>query len=102
MRWDFVYQEEHYDVNGYCCAGIISDGSRYLFFTIGCDEPNTIEICRVYSSLSFCEESLECQYEWSAENDEMFLNHLNTIKDDQPYYGEGSGLKDIDFISSGD
>ena len=101
MNWDFVYEEEHFDVNGYCCAGIISNGKRFLFFTIGCDEPDAKEICRVYSSITFCQESLECQYEWLAENDELLVDCLNNLKEEEPYHGKNSPLRKLAFRQQG-
>lgn len=100
MKWDFVYEEEHFDVNGYCCAGIVSNGKRFLFFTVGCDKPGGVETCRVYSSISFCQESLECQYAWFAENDEILLDCLNGMKDGEPYHGEYCLIRKLAFIPS--
>ena len=100
MKWDFVYLEEHFDVNGYCSAVIISDGKRFLFFTIGCDFPGAVETCRIYSSITFCEESLECHYDWLADNDEKLLCYLNSLGEEEPYYGESSSLRKIVYISA--
>ena len=97
MRWDFVYEEEHFDVNGYCCAGILTNGRGYLFFTISCSEPGTSAICRIFSSITFCQESLECQYPWTAENDDLLLTCLNTIGVEKPYSGEDSPIRKIGF-----
>ena len=100
MKWDFVFEEEHFDVNGYCCAGIISDGKRFLFFTVGCDESGALETCRVYSSITFCQESLECQYAWFAENDEILIDSLNSLKEGEPYHGKSSPIRKLTFIPS--
>lgn len=102
MRWDFVYEEEHFDVNGYCCAGILTDGKGYLFFTVSCDIPGGMEICRIYSSIAFSPESLECQYLWTAENDELLLNCLNNLGESEPYSGENGPLRKIDYVSPDD
>lgn len=99
MRWDFVYEEEHYDLNGYCSAGVLSDGERFLFFTVSSDEPGLAGICRIYSSISFCSESLECQYPWTAENDEMLINCLNRVKEDEPFCGEDGPIRRLQFIT---
>lgn len=77
MNWDFVYEEEYPDTNGYNCAGIISNGNEFLFFTVGCDTPSAKETCRVYNSIEFAEGSLLCQYDWTADNDSILLNCLN-------------------------
>lgn len=100
MRWDFVYEEEHFDINGYCCAGILTNGKNYLFFTVSCDEPSAAETCRIYSSISFCQESLECQYIWTAENDELLLECLNSLEYGKSFLGKDSPLRAIHFISS--
>lgn len=96
MRWDYVYEEEHFDVNGYCSAGVISNGQNYLFFTVGCDELNGQEICRIYSSISFSEDSLECQYCWTAENDSRLFECLNNLGKNA-YCGEASPIRKINF-----
>ena len=81
MRWDYVYEEEHFDINGYCSVGIFSNGIRYLFFTVSSPAIGEPEECSVYSSMSFAEECLLCKYDWSAENDEVLFCALNSLSD---------------------
>ena len=100
MRWSFVYEEEFYDVNGYCCAGILTNGRDYLFFAVSSDAPGAIETCRIYSSITFCPESLECQYPWTEINDNLLLESLNAIKESEPYYGEDSPIRRVKFNPS--
>ena len=97
--WNFVYEEEMPDTNGYCCAGIINEGTSFLFFTVGCDDGSQKETCRVYSSITFSEASLECEYEWTAENDALLLDCLNSLDGDD-YWGEDSPIHRIEFKKS--
>lgn len=97
INWDFVYEEEHYDIYGYCSTGVISNGKQFLFYIIGCDDPRTVEICRVYSSISFAAESLLCQYEWTAANDDILLNCLNNLREQDTIVGENSPIKNLQF-----
>lgn len=98
MKWNFVYEEEHPDTNGYCSAGIISNGKNFLFFTICADDPDTQEVCRIYNSIDFSEESLECQYPWTAENDEILLNCLNGLQEQNSFCGDDGPLKTLHFL----
>lgn len=99
MKWDFVYEEKLPDVNGYCSRGVIANGKRCLFFSVSHNESDGMETCRVYSSITFSQESLECQYLWSAENDEMLIDCLNGLKEGEPYCGASSPIKDLHFFS---
>lgn len=100
MCWDYVYEEEHFDVNGYCCVGAISNGKSFLFYTVGCDEVGSKETCRIYSSITFDEASLECVYEWTAENDSLLFECLNGVTDNN-YHGEFSPIRKLTFINTG-
>ena len=79
MRWDYVYEEELFDTNGYCSVGIFSNGISYLFFTVSSPTIGEPEECYVYNSISFTDECLLCKYDWSAENDELLFEALNSL-----------------------
>lgn len=96
MCWDYVYEEEHFDGNGYCRVGAFSNGENFLFFTVNCEGPNGKEICRVYSSIAFSSESLECQYDWCEDNDTILFECLNKIVDGN-FCGDGSPVRLIRF-----
>lgn len=96
MCWGYVYEEEHFNVYGHYSVGAFSDGKNFLFFTVSRDEPDGGGVCRVYSSISFCEDSLECQYDWCAENDAILFECLDNI-DDGNFCGDGSPVRTIRF-----
>ena len=98
MCWDYIYEEECCDAKGCCCAGVISNGKNCLFFTVCRDMPGTKEICRVYNSISFAPETLECQYERSGQNDRILLNCLNSTGE-MNYCGENSRIRSLHFVS---
>ncbi len=91
--WDYIHQEEIFDTNGRCLIGAISDGANCLFFAVSCDEPEGPEICRIFSSMTCCEESVECTFEWTVENDQRLLDCLAACGDD--FCGEGSPIRTL-------
>ncbi len=99
MCWNYIYEEERFDGNGCCCAGVISNGKNCLFFTVSRDEPDSKEICRVYNSIFFAPETLECQYVRCEQNDMILFNCLNSAGQ-LNYCGENSPLKNLGFISN--
>lgn len=98
MHWDYIYEEELFDGEGCWLAGVISNGRNFLFFTIGCDGPGAKKICRVYNSILFSPETLECKYEWCERNDRTLFDCLNA-SDEQNFCGEDGRLRNLSFIS---
>ena len=96
-RWDFVDDEEHYGPDGSVSfTGILSDGEHFLFFRTdgGMDEGCT---CFIHNSILMDEDSIECYYPWTAENDSRLLECLNSLEDPQDYCGEGSPIRTLSF-----
>lgn len=91
--WEYIHQEEIFDTNGRCLVGAISNGVDCLFFAVSCDEPDGPEICRVFSSMTACDESMECSFEWTEENDKRLFDCLAECRDN--FCGDGSPIRTL-------
>lgn len=95
-KWDFKYEEEVFDHWGYNCAGVLTNGEDFLFFHIVPDEPDGKLYCHIYNSIWMMDESEECCYLWTAENDELVTEALNNCKDSN-FCGDDSIFHQIEF-----
>ena len=92
MKWDFIYDEEIPDeFPNY--IGVISNGKDLLFYHayyLEEDKP----ICDIYDSLRefWMYGETNMSYEWSAENDEKFVNFLNSLPENAIVHGDDSDL----------
>ncbi len=93
MKWSFVYDEGLTQDTSF---GILSNGKNFLFFSQGCDFDDAPGICRIYNSISFSEDTIECEYRATAENDAILLDCLNGAANDD-YCGEGSPIRVLKF-----
>ncbi len=93
MKWKFVYDE---GLTQDALFGILSNGKSFLFFSQEHDCGDKPGICRIYSSISFSEETIECEYTATVENDSILLECLNALEDDD-YCGEDSPIRVLKF-----
>lgn len=92
-RWQFVYDEE--DGRDGAFFGVISDGSRFLFFrTVPLEGPDLI---RVFHSIRMEEDSLVCEYPRTVRNDGLLIGCLNDLDDPEDYCGDDSPVGFIRF-----
>ncbi len=93
MKWEFVYDE---GLTQDALFGILSNGKSFLFFSQEYDSGERPGMCRIYSSISFSEDTIECEYPATVENDSILLGSLNELGDDN-YCGEGSPIRVLKF-----
>ena len=97
--WDFRYDEEFPARKDIQFAGVLTDGSRFLFWSV--TPPERGNMCRIHNSISLSDDSVECEYPWTAENDETLLGFLNGLADGEPYCGDDSGIFCLPFKEYG-
>ena len=96
-KWEFTYDEEVFDHWGQNIAGIITNGENYLFYHVHPHEDGGNEYCHVYNSIWMMDESEECCYLWTAENDEILLDALNNAKSIIDIIGDDGLLHKLEF-----
>lgn len=99
-KWDFTYDEEFPDTAGQNIMGILTDGEHFLFWHAFAHEEGQTEICHIYDSIAMQPENTVCTYPWTAENDSILLNALNSLENPDDYCGEGSPLMTLQFKGS--
>ena len=97
--WGFQYDEEYPDTAGRNFVGVLTNEENYLFWHAFADNDGQVENCHIYSSLKDLYESQNevCVYPWTAENDSLVLEALNTLHNPLDYCGEGCPLSTLEF-----
>lgn len=101
-NWRFIHKWGYSDSAGVNQWGIISNGENHLFFhTFKVNETDLIETCIIFYSMLMTEDTEECRYPWTAENDEILLDALNKADRDPfvrgSFCGEESALRNLHF-----
>ena len=97
--WDFRYDEEFPARDDIQFAGVLTNGHRFLFWCV--TTPENGNICSIHNSILMSEDSVECEYPWTPDNDALVTGCLNTLADERQYTGEESPLRDISFHEYG-
>jgi len=98
-NWDFRYDEEFPARKDIQFAGVLTDGHRFLFWCV--TPPEKGNICSIHNSILLSEDSIECEYPWTPDNDALVTECLNAVADEGQYTGEESPLRDIPFHEYG-
>ena len=101
-KWDFMSDENIFDEWGANCIGALSNGEFIMYYHARkIHKDDECETCSIYSSLLalFNHEEEEVSYPWTAENDSLLLEWLNSRGDEESFCGEGCGIRDIQFLS---
>ena len=94
-RWDFTYDEE--DENDGSFRGVLTDGSRFLFWKTWHDASTGADMCAIYNSIRMTDDTEEVRYEWDSDNDALVTACLDALEDKDSYCGDESPLRDIEF-----
>lgn len=97
-RWDFTYDEE--DGNNGTFRGVLTDGSRFLFWKTWHDASTGADMCAIYNSIRMTDDTEEVRYEWDSDNDALVTACLDALEDKDSYCGDESPLRDIEFITT--
>ena len=95
-KWKFIYEEEVYDDWGINYAGILSNGKELIFahsFPMEKDGPSYMHL---YSSIWMEEETEECKFLDTSDNENILLNALDNAGDVDVLGDEGL-LHQIEF-----
>ena len=96
-KWNFKYEEEVFDDWGQNIAGVLTNDEDYLFFHIIPHSDGGKLFCHIYNSIWMMDDTEECCYLWTAENDEILLDALNKSEGIIGITGDDGLLHQIDF-----
>ena len=96
-KWDFVYDEEVFDDWGQNIGGLITNGDDYLFYHVYPHKNGGEPYCHIYNSIWMNDDTEECCYPWTSENDEILINALNNAESIIGITGDDGLLHQIEF-----
>lgn len=97
-RWKFAFDEE--DGTDGTFRGVLTDGSRFLFWKTWHDASTGADMCAIYNSIRMTDDTEEVRYEWDSDNDALVTACLDALEDKDSYCGDKSPLRDIEFITT--
>ena len=98
-RWDFANEEEDHsadDIREPVFSGIVTNGRNFLYYRTS-DNGDGTQTCHIHNSIRLTEDTEECSYLWTPENDSVLLSVLNHLEDSEDFCGEGSPIRTIKF-----
>lgn len=96
-KWDFTYDEEVFDDWGQNIGGLITNGDDYLFYHVYPHKNGGEPYCHIYNSIWMSDDTEECCYPWTSENDEILINALNNAESIIGITGDDGLLHQIEF-----
>lgn len=98
LSWDFRADEENNHPHGpWLVAGVLTDGERFLYWKVTQDDAGR-EWCSIHNSIAMDDDTEECCYPWTSENDSLVKAALDSLFEaDERWCGEDSVLLGIDF-----
>lgn len=99
-HWKFLADENFPDEWGANSAGVLTDGTHFLYWhALKDNENDPVETCHIYNSIYMTEDTEEIYYPWTAENDALVIAALNASNEqnDNHWCGDDSALRQIEF-----
>lgn len=97
LSWNFRADEVNNHPHGpWLTAGVLTDGEHFLYWKVTQDGDGR-EWCSIHNSIAMDDDTEECRYPWTPENDGLVKAALDNPEADKRWCGENSVFIDIDF-----